>query len=82
MRASHLRIVNPSPVRAARPSSGREHTFVRILVAALLLISLGVVIGKVFRAVSVRAYRPEVFELNLNVAQAPFHSVPTDIVYA
>lgn len=69
MIAPHLRVVDAAPVTPKRRFSGREHTVARWLVTALMLVSLGVAIGRVFKAVSARAYRPETLELNLNLAQ-------------
>lgn len=46
----------------------RDRQVLQLLVLALLLIAVGVVIGKVFKSVARRAYRPESLEINLNVA--------------
>lgn len=65
----HLRVVRARPIPPERRFSGREHAVVRWLVMSLLLVSLGIAIAKVFKAVSARAYRPETLQLNLNLAQ-------------
>jgi hypothetical protein len=46
-----------------------ENAAVRYAVAAFLLVSIGVVIATIIRAVTSRAYRPEEVELNLNLAR-------------
>ncbi len=46
-----------------------EHAAVRYAVAAFLLISIGVVIATIIKAITSRAYRPEELELNLNMAR-------------
>ena len=46
----------------------RDRQILQLLVLSLLLIAVGVVIGKVFKSVAKRAYRSEAIELNLNLA--------------
>ena len=46
----------------------RDRQVLQLLVLALLLIAVGVVIGKVFKSVVTRAYRPQSLEVNLNLA--------------
>ncbi|MEY4700507.1 MAG: hypothetical protein RL326_694 [Pseudomonadota bacterium] len=46
----------------------RDRQVLQLLVLALLLIAVGVVIGRLFRSVTKGAYRPERFEVNLNLA--------------
>jgi hypothetical protein len=51
-----------------RPGPNDRHVM-RLVVLALLLIAIGVVIGRVFRSVAKSAYRQEPCEVNLNLAQ-------------
>ena len=46
----------------------RDRQLLQILVLALILIAVGVVIGRIFRSVAKRSYRPESIEVNLNLA--------------
>lgn len=47
----------------------KDQQVLRLLVLALLLIAIGVLIGRVFRSVARSSYRQEPFEVNLNLAQ-------------
>jgi len=55
--------------RRARATSGpRDRELLQLLVLALILIAVGVVVGRIFRSVAKRSYRPQPFEVNFNLA--------------
>ncbi len=59
----------PAVDAVSRATPGpRDRQVLQLLVLALILIAVGVVIGKVIRGVARRAYHPESFEVNLNLA--------------
>jgi hypothetical protein len=69
MKDSSERVVIAPERQQRRAIVAWEHAAVRYAVAAFLLISIGVVIATIIRAVTARAYGPEELELNLNMAR-------------
>jgi hypothetical protein len=60
-------VVRRSPPLRPRPGP-RDRQVLQLLVLALLLIAVGVVIGRLFRSVAKGTYHPERLEVNLNLA--------------
>jgi hypothetical protein len=54
--------------RARGSPRSRDRQFVQLILLALVLIAVGVVIGRIFRSVAKHSYRPEPFEVNFNLA--------------
>jgi len=54
--------------RARGSPRSPDRQFLQLLILALILIAVGVVIGRIFRGVAAHSYRPEPFEVNFNLA--------------